>query len=164
MARHPSPSSSLKHLSSRRKSSSASSASSASRPVNGRGWFVWTVSCLRAGADPRKIVPGEGDYNPYTKGTGGELGFRLAAVLCERLGETLAVLLDSGVARTSRKGWLIINHPILGQVSWKSGSDFRTAKGYLFLRVNGRLVLSYWPSSAERGGFFPCVERDGGDG
>lgn len=57
----------------------------------------------------------------------------------------LCALDATGMARKSRRGWSVIDHPLLGQISWKSGRDFRTALPYLFVRVAGRQVLAAWP-------------------
>jgi hypothetical protein len=58
--------------------------------------------------------------------------------------ETLATLADAGMARVSRKGWYLADHPKLGQLSWKSGWR-RCAGAYLVLRLNGREVARWWP-------------------
>lgn len=122
--------------------------------INGRGWFVWTVSSLAAGEDPRT------EGNPYTRGVEQRsLDFGVAEKLQATLREDFDVLRDTGVARCSRKGWWYVDHPILGQVSWKAGVDFRSGKEYLFLRVGGRPVLAYWPGLShprENKRYFPA--------
>lgn len=59
----------------------------------------------------------------------------------------LDAMSTAGFSRLSRRGWYVAEHPLLGQLSWKSGRDFRTAGRYFLLRLNGRLVLDAWPDA-----------------
>ncbi len=99
--------------------------------IPNRGWFVSIVSGLATG-DQMFI-------ETYLER--GPLGIKWLREVC-------ATLMRSGFARYSRKGWLTIEHPDLGIVSFKIGADFRTAKDYFFLRLNGREILRDWPDSS----------------
>jgi len=59
----------------------------------------------------------------------------------ERLPVQLNALHETGAARTSGKGRLVVDLPI-GQLAWKSGYNFRNAKPYLHLWLNGVLIYT----------------------
>jgi hypothetical protein len=93
-----------------------------------RGWFQFVLAALAAG-DFASLV--EAEHLPVD------------------MLQDISRVLDGAreFASISRKGWLVLDHPVLGQVSWKSGIDFRSACPYLIVRLNGRLVLRAWPGS-----------------
>ena len=37
------------------------------------------------------------------------------------------------LATQSKKGWYMVTHPILGQIPWKTGTDFRTRRPLFLL-------------------------------
>lgn len=100
----------------------------------GNGWFTATI---------RSLV--EADLATLQS----ESWFRYGAKL-DKIEITLANLMEDGFARISRRGWKVIEHPVLGQISWRQGVDFRTCGGYLYLRVNGQLILSVWPRAGHQ--------------
>jgi len=94
--------------------------------IHGKGNFVRTVSALASGD--------------------------VSAILLSSVGlkdlQTLFYSLDhAGFSRKSRRGWSTVDHPDLGNLQWKLGCDFRTTGQYLFLRLNGELILKAWPKS-----------------
>lgn len=108
--------------------------------IDGKGWFVYTISALASGNDPR-------DDRGYNKTTLSEL---------DRVCRTLS---DTGFARHSRRGWLTLEHPDLGCVQWKSGVDFRTARNYFLMRLNGKLIVKAWPRPGQKAA---CAEWTAG--
>jgi hypothetical protein len=129
------------------------------RTIDGQGWFIFTVTRLASGGDPRD----EHQYNPYASAKEcaySPMDWRVAKVVSRALAKTLDVFQATGVARYSRRGWLVIDHPVVGQITWKSGVDFRTAKDYLFLRVGGKTILAYWPElphQTDNRWYFPAL-------
>lgn len=95
--------------------------------IENKGWFVYTLSGLATGdasvANERSMWS------------------------ADKIRAALDVLYGTGFARHSRKGWLTAQHPDLGLVQWKSGTDFRTVGNYFFLRVNGKPILNAWPKA-----------------
>lgn len=55
--------------------------------------------------------------------------------------DVLRALQTAGVTRWSRKGWLVLDHPVLKSLTWKGALDGET----FLLRVNGELVLRAVP-------------------
>jgi len=90
--------------------------------IRNQGWFVSTLSALVSGEVPEMV-----NYNDW----------RLA-----RIWNLLASLTEVGISKRSRRGWETINHPTLGTVQWRMGVSAFIG-WYLFLRVNGQLVLAY---------------------
>ena len=107
------------------------------RTVEGKGWFVYTLSGL--------VV---GDIS-IAENTDNKIDIRHILGVCITLG-------GAGFARISRKGWRTIDHPDLGLVQWKSGIDFRSTHPYFLLRVNGEMLLKAWPNKALNG--LSCAE------
>lgn len=96
--------------------------SSGKRAKKHFGWFVFTVSGLMVG--DKNIVK---EYN--------NIKLKDIFSIC-------VSLRSSGFARCSRRGWWTLEHPQLGMVQWKEGVDFRNAKKYFYLRINGKPILS----------------------
>lgn len=103
--------------------------SAAMKAINGKGWFVRTLSGLACGDTSFVHTCNRIDVR--------------------EISETLGHFVSSGFARVSN-GWDTMDHPDLGVVQWKSGVDFRTAQDHFFLRLNGRLILRAWPSAGSR--------------
>ena len=101
------------------------------------GWFKF---CLAAWADGNSAAIEAMAPNPAA-----EHSATLRAVA-----DTLYVIETAGVSRRTRKGWHEIAVPMLGQVSWKSGSDFRTGGAFLIIRLNGRVIARAWPQAGCR--------------
>lgn len=111
--------------------------------ITHKGRFVFLLSGLAAGDETFLNEYGADNPSPYLMGIQG-------------LNKALMTLSDTRVARYSRKGWLTIDHPDLGMVQWKQGWDFRTAKPFLFVRINGRQVLNWWPTTPHKEVWASC--------
>ena len=100
------------------------------RVIDGKGWFVWTISGL-ASADPK-----------FIKDPGRMLSITDIATI-------LRTLDHAEFSRFSRRGgWRTAEHPVLGVIQWKSGVDFRTVLPYFLLRVNGEEIIHAWPDTS----------------
>jgi len=95
--------------------------------INHRGWFIHHMSSIAAGEPPCE------HGNPYYMNP-------------IALKKDLEVLRDCGFTKVSSKGWEVISHPILGQISFKTGLNFRNGKEYIILRLNGKEILNYLPN------------------
>ncbi|MFC1622142.1 hypothetical protein ACFL13_02035 [Patescibacteria group bacterium] len=117
--------------------------------IQGSGWFVNLLSGLASG-DPRFVEEYINEEYPLMLGEKG-------------LWELFHTLQFAKVARTSRRGWQTIDHPILGTVQWKIGRNYRNAKPYMFVRVNGKEIIHLWRTSAwlefERTEVTPFIEE-----
>lgn len=74
----------------------------------------------------------------------------VVSVDLKEVDETLRALEFAGMTRRSRKDWVTLDHPQLGTLQWKSGYDFRSSGVFLFLRVNGKLILKAWPKPGQK--------------
>ena len=108
---------------------------------HGRGWFVYLVSGL-ASADP-DFVREMKEYGEYCPSS--------LVPKISRIFEILGTLQFCGVAHISRRGWCGVEIERLGLLQWKMGFDFRAAKEYFFLRLNGRPLLQQWPENGFEG-------------
>lgn len=108
--------------------------------IEGRGWFVFTLSALVAGTKEAAAAILASPYNPYTKEGGEGIG---------ELIQFLDSMAAAGFARVSRTGWRVIEHPELGQLSWKSGYDFRSG-GEIFLPPRQRKGGAPVPAQGRR--------------
>ena len=107
--------------------------------INGKGWFVYSVSAI-ASRDIEAIQEANKSY--YGRLEEGGLALRILLDL-----EAIECMM---ISRVSRNGAHVLEHPILGQLSWKAGTDFRTAKRYMILWLNGKEVLSVWPKAGHK--------------
>lgn len=99
----------------------------------GKGSFVTAVRALAKGGAPK-------------------VQSSLEAEVLAPLGE----IERAGFGRYSRSGWYVVDHPCLGQLSWKSGRDFRSFRRYFLLRLNGTMILHAWPDAT---GAYPSVRE-----
>lgn len=98
------------------------------------GWFAATIFALA-----------EGNFDFFQ-----DESWRRNGVKLEEIKKVLSTLKNAGFARNSNRGWKVMEHPALGQISWKQGIDFRSCGRYLFLRLNGQMVISVWPAREVR--------------
>ena len=103
----------------------------------GRGWMAYVLTAAKYGYFPDGKIDWEKKQEEWSS--------YAPEKPIEMVQETLSVLAGSGFARLSRKGWHVMDHPDVGQISWKQGVDFRTVKPYFFLRINGKEVVKIWP-------------------
>jgi hypothetical protein len=75
---------------------------------------------------------------PWSEENGSPPTYRL-----ESLWVSLAELEYTGVARISRRGWYTIDHPSLGQLSWKSGIGYTTGTRFLVVRRGGKVIMHF---------------------
>jgi 3-hydroxyisobutyrate dehydrogenase-like beta-hydroxyacid dehydrogenase len=87
--------------------------------IRNRGWFVSLLSCANAQEVAEAMSSAEKN------------NVNLVNIL------TSAVRGANEWSRTSRNNWRVMEHPILEQVTYKAGTDFRTVLPYLIVRVNG---------------------------
>jgi len=111
------------------------------------GNFVFTLGLLLTG-DECLISEGEKNTQAGIRNGWGEGGLGYNA---QDVAQALQVLRETGVARISRKGWHTLSHPHLGTLQWKQGVDYRTARPYLFVRINGKLILKTGGRSFAKG-------------
>ncbi|PJE64133.1 MAG: hypothetical protein COU90_04660 [Candidatus Ryanbacteria bacterium CG10_big_fil_rev_8_21_14_0_10_43_42] len=98
------------------------------KAIQWNGWFVYTISGLARGdaSIAGDMISGADIMN------------------------VLEVLDAARFSRTSRRGWKTMDHPDLGMLQWKSGVDFRTTGWFLFVKVNGTLILKAWPEAGHQ--------------
>ena len=98
--------------------------------VNYKGWF--------------KFILSGGDLAEMEKATG-----QVPVVA-----DVLAPLKGAAeFAVLTRKGWHTLRLPDVGQITWKTGLDFRTGSEFLFVRVNGRKKIHAWPEPGAKQGW-----------
>ena len=66
--------------------------------------------------------------------------------------DTLVQRHEDAKGPISRKGWRSLPG---SRISWKAGSDFRSAGGYLIARLDGKVVCVSWPHGFYTGRFDP---------
>jgi hypothetical protein len=91
------------------------------------GWFSVTIRALSTGA-----------LDPIFNSHNVAADLKYICEVCKKMREI-------GLVRVSRKGWDSVEFPGLGFLQWKWGYDFRSAKEYFFLRLNGKMLLRAWP-------------------
>lgn len=102
--------------------------------IVGKGLFVFTLSGLASGDEI--FLSRYGSYESIQIHMG-----------IQGLMQIFTVLRETNVAKPNKKRWFGVRHPDLGYLQWKQGIDFRSAKPYLIIRLNGRLILEWWPNT-----------------
>jgi hypothetical protein len=105
------------------------------RNTTGKGWFVILIDAIEQGKLTEKV------WSPSWTTTVGKNALNFIF---------MTVAGGSEFAVRTKKGWYSLIHPDLGQLSWKSGFDFRSGGRYFFLRLNGKEIIHVWPEHGAR--------------
>lgn len=107
------------------------------KSLSGKGWFVTLMDAISRGE--LSTV-----WNPEKMTVVGNNAL-------EFIHRTVTGWIE--LATQSKKGWYMVTHPILGQIAWKTGTDFRTVGRYFFLRLNGKEIIWVWPQPGARSSY-----------